>query len=64
MPRLGVEGVGLARSPVIQSKMQDLRRFGSVAALAANVSIQPEDDAPRAPKAANRNTCLRVSGET
>ena len=59
--RLGVEGVGLARAPDIQSRMHDLRRFGCPAVSAARASIQPEAEAPRAPAAASRITCRRVS---
>jgi hypothetical protein len=46
--------------PVIHRRMHDFRRFGSAAAEAASVSIQPEAEAPMAPAEANRITCRRV----
>src|SRR4051794_12444530 len=47
--------------PVIQSRMHDFRRFGSSAAEAARVSIQPEAEAPMAPAEASRITWRRVN---
>ena len=47
--------------PDIQSRMHDLRRLGCAAVSAARASIQPEAEAPRAPAAASRITCRRVS---
>src|SRR5262245_7478166 len=41
--------------------MQALRRFGSVAALAARVSSQPEAEPARAPSEARRSNCRRVT---
>src|ERR1700733_8149597 len=47
--------------PDIQRRMHDLRRFGCLAVSAAKASIQPEAEAPKAPAAASRITCRRVS---
>ena len=47
--------------PDIQRRMHDLRRLGCAAASAARASIQPEAEAPKAPAAASRIICRRVS---
>src|SRR4051812_27845971 len=65
-PPLAWSGLGSKVSiwrgpPVIHRRMTDFLRFGSVAALAARVSIHPEADAPMAPAEARRNQSRRES---
>src|SRR6516165_3715130 len=68
-PLLACPGLGSKVSvwlgpPDIQSRMHDLRRLGFPAVSAARASIQPEAEAPTAPKAAMRIIWRRVSSET